>query len=235
MGFKYHGYNVDLNNEIPFECVPNALVKMYGKQDTKRRDEYISAVKKGGIDYVKKCLDKYTNDDDELDIPNELDVDYDESKILPKGYTPMDILNFCNEHKIKCFGYNWKLEQFITNKNENINFNKHLPSFVFYFNDQHIYLINDKAIRNCLLHSGDQSGFISLIANTKKIKEEKNEYVDLPFEEWGNVEKSKIYITTPRLVHNTFYKLLCAGDVYNSKIKMSEKEGIVRFQYNNKM
>ena len=44
-----------------------------------------------------------------------------------------------------------------------------------------------------------------------------------------------IYITTPRLVHNTFYKLLCAGDVYNSKIKMSEKEGIVRFQYSNKM
>jgi len=109
MGFKYHGYNVDLNDEIPFECVPNALVKMYGKQDTKRRDEYISAVKNGGIDYVKKCLDKYTNDDDELDIPNELDVDYDESKILPKGYTPMDILKFCNEHKLKCFGYNWKL------------------------------------------------------------------------------------------------------------------------------
>ncbi len=58
--------------------------------------------------------------------------------------------------------------------------------------------------------------------------------MDLPFNEWDKVEKSKIYITTPRLVHNTFYKLLCGGDVYNSKIKMSEKEGIVRFQYNNK-
>ena len=33
MDFKYHGYNVDLNNEIPYECVPNALVKMYGKQE----------------------------------------------------------------------------------------------------------------------------------------------------------------------------------------------------------
>ena len=79
MGFKYHGYNVDLNNEIPYECVPNALVKMYGKQDTKRRDEYISAVKNGGIEYVKKCLDSYPNED-ELDVINELDVDYDEFK-----------------------------------------------------------------------------------------------------------------------------------------------------------
>ena len=88
---------------------------MYGKQDTKRRDEYISAIKNGGIEYVKKRLDSYPNED-ELDVINELDVDYDETKILPKGYTPMDILKFCNEHKFKCFGYNWKLEQFITNK-----------------------------------------------------------------------------------------------------------------------
>ena len=35
-----------------------------------------------------------------------------------KGYTPNDIIQFCYEHKIKCFGFNWKLEQFITNKND---------------------------------------------------------------------------------------------------------------------
>ena len=55
MGFEYHGYNLDLNDEIPYKCVPNALVKMYGKQDTKRRDEYISAVKNGGIQYVENA------------------------------------------------------------------------------------------------------------------------------------------------------------------------------------
>ncbi len=49
-----------------------------------------------------------------------------------KGYSSDDILYFCNEHKIKCFGYDWKMQQFITNKNEPINFNKNLPAFVFF-------------------------------------------------------------------------------------------------------
>jgi predicted RNA-binding protein with TRAM domain len=30
-----------------------------------------------------------------------------------------------------------------------------------------------------------------------------------------------------------FYKLACAGDVYNVGIKMSGKEGITRFKYEN--
>jgi hypothetical protein len=147
----------------------------------------------------------------------------------------MDILRFCNEHKVKCFGYDWKLNQFITNKYENINFNKHLPSFVFYFNDEHIYFIDDKELRHSLINSNSQCGFISMIANSKKLVSDKDVYVDLPFEDWAKVEKSKIYITTPRLVHETFYKLLCGGDIYNSRIKMNDKEGIVRFQYENKI
>ncbi len=43
MGFKYHGYNVDLNNEIPFECVPNALVKI------SRRNLSLHAKREKGI------------------------------------------------------------------------------------------------------------------------------------------------------------------------------------------
>ena len=30
-----------------------------------------------------------------------------------KGYSSDDILFFCNEHKIKCFGYDWKMQQFM--------------------------------------------------------------------------------------------------------------------------
>ncbi len=40
-------------------------------------------------------------------------------------------------------GYDWKMQQFISNKNESINFNKKLPAFLFDFNDRHIYLIAD--------------------------------------------------------------------------------------------
>jgi hypothetical protein len=60
--------------------------------------------------------------------------------------------------------HDWKMQQFITNKNEPINSNKYLPAFVFYFNDSHTYLINDTAMRQSLLHSHDKSDIISLIS-----------------------------------------------------------------------
>ena len=81
-----------------------------------------------------------------------------------KGYSSDDIIYFCNYHKIKCFGYDWKMNQFITNKNDLTNFSKNLPAFVFYFNDSHIYLIKDTAMRKSLLHSNDKSDIISFIS-----------------------------------------------------------------------
>ena len=215
-----------MNNDIAFECVPNALFKTYG---TKKEvsNQYLHSVHKGGLDYVKNVLNKnnkiqdekhinYINPYDEMikdaekmikeyinqyeySIDYEFDVEsvddvkdetikneieslyqsideYTEQKNIidnkskvynkqdKKGYSSDDILYFCNEHKIKCFGYDWKMQQFITNKNEPINFNKNLPAFVFYFNDSHIYLINDTAMRQSLLHSHDKSDIISLIS-----------------------------------------------------------------------
>ena len=41
------------------------------------------------------------------------------------------LLNFCNGHKIRCFGYDWMMNQFITNKDINIDFHSNLPAFVF--------------------------------------------------------------------------------------------------------
>ena len=40
-----------------------------------------------------------------------------------------------------------------------------------------------------------------------------------------DVSNSKIFITVPRLVHHTFYKLIIQGDVYNGQNKgMKKKE-----------
>ncbi len=94
------------------------------------------------------------------DIDTDKTKGYTPSDILSfcntKGYTPSDILSFCNKFKIRCFGYNFKMERFITNKDINIVFNPNLPAFVYYFNDEHIYLINDKQMRHTLLnHSRD--------------------------------------------------------------------------------
>ena len=43
------------------------------------------------------------------------------------------------------------------------------------------------------------------------------------------VSNTKIFITVPRLVHDTFYKLIIQGDIYNGQVKMNEKEGTVNF------
>ena len=153
-----------------------------------------------------------------------------------KGYSSNDILYFCNQHKIKCFGYDWKMQQFITNKNEGIDFNKNIPAFVFYFNDSHIYLINDTTMRQSLLHSHNKSEIISLMIKEAKRKHDDERdgiKVDIPFDEWDKGEGITIYITGQRVVNNTFYKLICEGKVYNNGIKSCDKDGIIQFTYEN--
>ena len=44
--------------------------------------------------------------------------------------------------------------------------------------------------------------------------------VDLPFDKWTTVSNTKIFITVPRLVHDTFYKLIIQGDIYNGQLKI---------------
>ena len=46
------------------------------------------------------------------------------------------------------------------------------------------------------------------------IKHKKGVAVDLPFNDWMTVSNTKIFITVPRLVHDTFYKLIIQGDIY---------------------
>jgi hypothetical protein len=43
-----------------------------------------------------------------------------------------------------------------------------------------------------------------------------------------------MFITVPRLVHDPFYKLIIQGDIYNDHLKMDDKEGIIKFQHENK-
>ena len=214
-----------MNDELPGECVPNALFKLYGNRENKG---YIARIADGGLEYIKKEL---INRDDDEDSEDENDLLNGK-----RGYTPIEILNFCNKHKIRCYGYDWKLQQFITNKNSGIKFNNdNLPAFVFYMNDQHIYLINDKAIRQSLLKASDNSDIISLLAKERSIQaKERKEAVDLPLEEWDKVTDTTIYITEHRRVHNTFYKLVCAGEVFGNKLKLNENDGIVKFEYKNK-
>jgi hypothetical protein len=105
----------------------------------------------------------------------------------------------------------------------------------FYFNDSHIYLINDTAMRQSLLHSHDKSNIISLISEeANKNKNEREVKVDIPFEEWGEGENIYIYITGQRVVNNTFYNLICDGEVYNVGVKLCDKYGIIKFTYKNK-
>ena len=229
-GFTYHKYDLDINDETPHECVPNALFKMYGNRENKG---FLASISDGGLEYVRNKLDGYVmHSNNGLD--DDLDFGLDEHDQKP-GYTSEQILKFCNEHKLRCYGYDWKMQQFITNKHSDIKFNNQdLPAFVFYLNDQHVYLIQDKEMRHALLHSNDKSDIISLLAKEQDKTNEGKERtieVDLPFNMWDTVSDTTIFITQNRVVHDIFYKLACEGEVYNKKLKMNEKEGIVRFMY----
>jgi hypothetical protein len=102
---------MDPNNERPLECVPHTLFKMYGDK-TKPKNYYNDKIANGGMEYVNKLLDiggesAYFDciDDDEwqrLSEPYASEPQVIEGK---NGYSPMDILNFCNDNNIRCFGY----------------------------------------------------------------------------------------------------------------------------------
>ena len=162
--FQYKAYNMDPNNETPLECVPNALFKMYGDK-SKGKTYYNGKIANGGMEYVKYMLD-IGGETAYLDC-----IDGEEPQIIDgkKGYSPMDILNFCNDHKIRCFGYDWMMKEFISNKDLCIDFHSNLPAFVFYFNDHHIYLINDKDVRHALLNC-NKTVDVTALAKEKKQK-----------------------------------------------------------------
>ena len=230
--FQYFGYDLDLNNETPFQCVDNAIFNMYGNRQTTKRDGFLAWIADGGIDAVSAWFDG-----EEPENPLDFGVDMEKSK---RGRSSFQILEFCNVNKIRCFGYDWKFNQFITNKKTDIKFNNDLPAFVFYFNDEHIYLINDQSMRQSLLHKSDKANIQSIVQKKQQSQcpDDKNNtidasklLIDIPFEEWTKYEKSTIYITTHRLINDVFYKEISAGRIHNKKIKLSEKDGITQFQY----
>ncbi len=69
---------------------------------------------------IKNDLDYF------MSLPYVLKVD-----VVQVVINKMDILNFCNDHKIRCFGYDWMMKEFISNRDLNIDFHSHLPAFVF--------------------------------------------------------------------------------------------------------
>ncbi len=90
-------------------------------------------------------------------------------------------------------------------------------------------------MRQSLLHSNNKSDFMSLFSKEgNKNKTEREIKVDIPFEEWGEGENINIYIISQRVVNNTFYKLICDGEVYNVGVESCDKDGIIKFTYKNK-
>jgi hypothetical protein len=124
-------------------------------------------------------------------------------------------------------------ERIFSNRDLDSDFHSNLPAFVYYFNDHHIYLINDKDVRHALLNSNKTVNVCALAKEKKQKVFTKDLIIDAPYEDWIYYNKANIYISENRIVHNNFYKLACAADVWNVEIRMSEKEGIVQFKYEN--
>jgi len=55
--FNYKGFNLDMNYDVEYECVPSALFNTYGiKKDNSC--QYLPTVQKDGLDYVKSALNR---------------------------------------------------------------------------------------------------------------------------------------------------------------------------------
>ena len=178
--------------------------------DKAKNREFIAKIAKGGTNYIENVLKSYHQSelDNLKDIYSEEELELEMKELEKEGFSPYQILRFCNDHKIRCFGFDWKMRQFITNKNSDIKFIRRLPAFVFYFNDSHIYLIKDPKIRNALLQGSSMSELISLLSlEAKKETKVREHKVDIPFEQWGEGEKLNIHITKNREVNDQFYKL----------------------------
>ena len=55
--FDYKGFNLDMNNDIEYQCVPYALFNTYGIKKDKSYD-YLHSVYHGGLSYVKTILNR---------------------------------------------------------------------------------------------------------------------------------------------------------------------------------
>ena len=55
--FNYKGFNLDMNNDVEYECVPSALYNTYGIKKEKSYD-YLHCVYHGKLDYVKSVLNR---------------------------------------------------------------------------------------------------------------------------------------------------------------------------------
>ena len=85
------------------------------------------------------------------------------------------------------------------------------------------------------MNSHDKSDITSLISKEANKINERKINVDVSFEEWGENGNIKIYIKGQHVIQNTYYKLICDGEVYNVGVKLCDKDGIIfKFTYKNK-
>ena len=85
--YNYHNFNLDMNNEIAFECVPNALIKSYGNRQAKNR-EFIAKISKGGTNYIKNVLKSYHQSelDNLKDIYSEEELEQEMKELEKKDF-----------------------------------------------------------------------------------------------------------------------------------------------------
>ena len=76
--------------------------------DVESVDDIKDETIKNEIESLYKSIDEYT--EQKTIIDNKFNVQNKKGK---KGYTSDDILCFCNEHKIKCFGYDWMMQHYL--------------------------------------------------------------------------------------------------------------------------
>ena len=209
---EYCGMNLNINPSDG-DCVPRALIKLYGK--------YISEEK------ILADLNQAKDDNTALEMP------IMREELMKQGYTTEDVKKFCELNKISMYAIDHRnnvFEKYVL-KNSERSKNKRLRPLIYMCASNHMYLVDDIKERKTIVEKSKMNCIVSDKAKTSKNKKfDRDSAVNINNEEYKN---TNIFYTEQGKVNEMFYKYLNEGKICNANLKMTSR-GVVRFNDPNK-
>ena len=229
LGIKYYEYND--------ECVPMSLLKHINNPEEENPNKRLKGFT---LEKILKLLNEtpeQTHDGRcEEDKENHPLEDKPLMEKLKDGYNGYQIMNVCNEAKLKMYMLDHRQNVVLSNIKCDIKFNSNLSALFFMNWNNHMYVIEDDEVRLSIAHNYK---FHNSGAKCKpKIEDKKEVKVDylvmehIP-ESFDDIKKNTVIFITNNEVNevNTFYyDEVKRGIIHIEKLRMKDKE-VLSFSY----
>ena len=193
-------------------CVPSTLHERYAWQEKDGRSS-----KKLKIDMLD-ILDALNPDH----TPEY--VEMNEAFLMTKGYHAQDVLNLCQEYRIKMLALD-HMDRVVLKHNENCN--QHLPSLAFVTANNHMYLLDDDKVRKSIFATSSTEKMSKQKPPKTQVTTVKKDEKLIPTVIFGAIkvadQKINIVHTEKKGVEKLFYEKLRNKVVCNLKLFKSDK------------